>query len=63
MTSGNGVEESGEESSVCDAEPSPEVATDDSCDGPATTVDSAPAAITDRPPAGRRKPGVAYRPI
>jgi hypothetical protein len=63
MTSGNGVEESGEESPVCDVEPSPEVPTDDSCDGAATTVDAAPAPITDRPPTSRRKPGVEYRPI
>jgi hypothetical protein len=68
MTSGNGVERSGEEPAVGPIDGSLEMSItegsdEDSDDGEDTAVDPAPAASADRPREGRRKPGVEYRPV
>jgi hypothetical protein len=63
MTSGDGVERSGEEPAVGPIDRSPKGSTKDAGDGEDTSVDPAPAASADRPRQRRRKAGVEYRPV
>lgn len=67
MTSGNGVERSGEELAVGPIDGSLTGATEDpdkdANDGENTTLDPAPTASADQPRESRRKAGVEYRPV
>jgi hypothetical protein len=67
MTSGNGVEWSGEEPTVGPIDGSlkgvTEAPDEDANDGEKTTVDPAPAESANQPRQSRRRPGVEYRPV
>lgn len=75
MTSGNGAERSGGQPAVGPSDGVLDDSADDFADdcvtesaaepvdGEDTTVDPAPEASADRPPTGRRKAGVRYRPV
>lgn len=60
MTSGNGIEPSGEESAADPVDGVREGPTEDSADA---TVDPTPPTGADRPRTFRRKAGVVYRPV